>query len=81
MEQIKSSQKSGQRLKVRLTAGAALAALTFAVTPAAQAQTKIDLTIGSSHPIVLPWIKLMKEYFQPEINKRLAERGNKYQIN
>jgi TRAP-type C4-dicarboxylate transport system substrate-binding protein len=81
MEKRRNSRVADHRLKVKLTAGAAVAALVFAMMPSAQAQTKIDLTIGSSHPIVLPWIKLMKEYFQPEINKRLADRGNKYQIN
>lgn len=46
----------------------------------AQAQQVIDLTIGASHPLALPWIGQMQQYIQPEINKRLAAQGNKYQI-
>jgi TRAP-type C4-dicarboxylate transport system substrate-binding protein len=51
----------------------------FMALPAA-AQQSIDLTIGASHPLSLPWIGMMQQYFQPEVNKRLAANGNKYQI-
>jgi len=63
----------------KLTLGAALIVLAgYAST--ATAQQMIDLTIGASHPLGLPWIGMMQQYIQPEVNKRLAEQGNKYQI-
>lgn len=52
-----------------------------AIAQPANAAEEIDLTIASSHPLALPWIRLMKEYFQPEVNKRLAEQGGEYTIN
>ena len=48
--------------------------------PPAMAQQAIKLTIGSSHPTALAWVGMMQTYIQPEVNKRLAAKGNKYQI-
>ncbi len=67
-------------MKLVRTFGAALVALALAA-PVAKAQQTIDLTIGASHPATLPWIQLLQQWYQPEVNKRLAAAGNRYRIN
>lgn len=48
---------------------------------AAAAQQKIPLSIGSGHPAgPAIWVGTLKDFFVPEVNKRLAARGNRYQI-
>jgi TRAP-type transport system periplasmic protein len=64
---------------IRTTLSVASLICAMGVAPAV-AQQSIDLTIGASHPLTLPWINLMQQYLQPEVNKRLAANGNKYQI-
>lgn len=64
----------------RSIAGLAMFAAAAFCALSAQAQTSIKLTIAASHPTTLPWIALMQNYFEPEVNKRLAEAGNRYQI-
>lgn len=55
-----------------------LAGLT--VTEAA-AQQKIPLTIGSGHPAgPAIWVGTIKDFLVPEVNRRLQQRGNRYQI-
>ena len=56
------------------------AAAIFAGT-AAYAQQTITVNIGSSHPEANIWVYAMKNTFQPEVNRILAEAGNEYQIN
>lgn len=63
-----------RRMAVAVAATAAAAAFP------AMAQQTINLTIGASHPTVVPWVGLMQSYFQPEVNKRLAEAGNRYRV-
>lgn len=59
-----------------------LAAFALAVTPLfAAAQQTVNLTIGASHPETLPWIAAMKNFFVPEVNKRLEAAGGKVKIN
>ncbi|MBL0423004.1 C4-dicarboxylate TRAP transporter substrate-binding protein [Ramlibacter sp. AW1] len=57
-----------------------LAAVACAVTLPVQAQQTVNLTIGSSHPTVVPWVGLMQSYLQPEVNKRLAAAGSPYKV-
>jgi TRAP-type C4-dicarboxylate transport system substrate-binding protein len=59
---------------------AALAALGFTATPT-KAQEVINLTIGASHPVTIPWVNVMQTFVVPESNRRLQEQGNKYRIN
>ena len=66
-------------MKINFGVPAAIAALVIALP--ASAQQTIDLTIGASHPVSLPFIAAMKDFVQPEINRRLAAQGKKYQIN
>ncbi|WP_371036771.1 MULTISPECIES: C4-dicarboxylate TRAP transporter substrate-binding protein [unclassified Rhodosalinus] len=48
---------------------------------AAFAQQQITVNIGSSHPEQNIWVYAMKNTFQPEVNRILAENGNDYQVN
>ncbi len=59
----------------------ALATLLVAagLTAPAQAQQTIRLTAAAGHPPVFLWIKLIDEYFIPEVDKRLAA-GGKHRI-
>lgn len=61
----------------RLLAGASVAALL--AVPAAAQQT-ITVNIGSSHPEANIWVFAMKNSFQPEVDRILAEAGE-YRIN
>lgn len=47
---------------------------------AASAQQQITVNIGSSHPEANIWVYAMKNTFQPEVNRILAENGNDYQV-
>jgi C4-dicarboxylate-binding protein DctP len=46
----------------------------------AQAQQSIKLTIIDGYPPKALWVKVLIDYFIPEVNKRLAADGNKYRI-
>jgi TRAP-type C4-dicarboxylate transport system substrate-binding protein len=46
----------------------------------AQAQKAINLTAVSGYSPTASWVKIFKEYYIPEVNKRLAEKGE-YKIN
>ena len=57
----------------------ALGAMLLAALPA-QAQQVIKLTSAAGHPPVFLWVKILDEYFIPEVDKRLAAAGGKYKI-
>ena len=42
----------------------------------AQAQETIDLTVASSHPLVVPWVGFIKSHFMAKTDEILAETGN-----
>lgn len=63
--------------KIALAAGAAAIAL---LGQTAQAQQTIKMTAFAGHPAVFPWVKLMDEYFIPEVDKRLAAAGGKVKV-
>ena len=46
----------------------------------AEAQQKITINIASSHPTANIWVWAMKNVFQPEVDRLLKERGNKYAV-
>jgi TRAP-type C4-dicarboxylate transport system substrate-binding protein len=46
----------------------------------AYGQEEIDLTVASSHPLVIPWVGMIKSHFMAETDRILAEKGN-YKIN
>jgi TRAP-type C4-dicarboxylate transport system substrate-binding protein len=43
---------------------------------AAFAQETINLTVASSHPLVIPWVGMIKSHFMAETDRLLAEKGN-----
>ena len=63
----------------RLIASAALLAAASLAAPA-HAQPTIRLTAAAGHPPVFLWVKLVDEYFIPEVDKRLAAAGSKSKI-
>lgn len=62
----------------KLTLAAGSAAMALLVQPAA-AET-VKMTAFAGHPPVFPWVKMMDDYFIPEIDKRLAAAGGKTKI-
>ena len=56
-----------------IAAGVMAAPLTVA------AQETIPLTVASSHPLVVPWIGMIKSHFMARTDEILAETGN-YEI-
>jgi TRAP-type C4-dicarboxylate transport system substrate-binding protein len=61
-----------------LLAGAASLPL-FAVQ--SQAQTALNISISASHPVQNFWIHIMKNVFQPEVDKFLRDNGNTHRVN
>lgn len=47
----------------------------------AQAQSALNITIASSHPVQNYWVSNMKNVFQPEVEKFLRDNGNTHRIN
>lgn len=66
---------------MKLTLITAASAAAIFASGAAYAQQTITVNIGSSHPEANIWVYAMKNTFQPEVNRILAEAGNEYQIN
>ena len=64
---------------MKITAMAAATAILMGGT--AYAQQTITVNIGSSHPEANIWVYAMKNTFQPEVNRILAESGNDYTVN
>lgn len=59
-----------------------LASIAMVVMMAATVHAKtIQMTIITGHPPVIPWVKMLDEYFVPEVNKRLLAAGGSYEIN
>ena len=52
-----------------------LLAGTIAFPGAALAQETINLTVASSHPLVIPWVGMIKSHFMAETDRLLAEKG------
>lgn len=59
--------------------GAAVVGLGLLTGPAAAVE-EIDLTIASSHPLVVPWVGMIKTVFMEEVDRKLAATGD-YKIN
>lgn len=55
-----------------------IAALVVTATTA-QAETR-NLTIASSHPTTVPWVSVMQDYVEPEMNARLEAAGSDLRI-
>jgi len=66
---------------MKVGAYALAAAILLSVAPAsAQKIETIRLTIGSSHPPVIPWVAAMKNTVVAKSNKALEAKGSKYRI-
>jgi len=63
---------------IRSAAAAALVIGAMAAAPSARAET-YKLTAAAGHPPVFLWVKLMTEFYVPEVNRRLAA-GGKHKI-
>ena len=61
----------------KLMAAGAIAA-TLVAAPA-RAET-YNLTVAAGHPPVFLWVKLMSEFFIPEVDKRLADAGGAHKV-
>ena len=68
------------KIKLLLIGGiAATAALAVIGVQSASAK-EYKLIMSSSHPPIVPWVKVLKELVVPEANKRLKARGSKHTI-
>lgn len=64
-----------------LLAGASGAAALPLFNIRASAQQAITIQIGSSHPVQNFWVAMMKNVFQPEVDKFLRDNGNTHKVN
>ena len=60
------------KASLALLAGLAIAA----VSTTASAQKTIKLTVMDGYPAKALWVKILTNYYVPEVNKRLAKTGN-----
>lgn len=58
---------------------AVLTAAAFVLPAAVSAQERINLTVASSHPTVVPWVGMIQTHFMARTDELLAETGN-YEI-
>src|SRR5512144_1657785 len=65
------------KLAWKLVAAAAVAML--APAPLVHAET-FNITVSAGHGPQLPWIRLLKDFFMPEVDRRLKEAGGKHSI-
>jgi TRAP-type C4-dicarboxylate transport system substrate-binding protein len=56
-------------------------ALPLVAIHGAQAQTALTVQIAASHPVANFWVHIMKNVFQPEVDKFLRDNGNAHRIN
>lgn len=63
----------------RLFLAFALAA-SFVLGAPASAQQTIKLTMSAGHPPAFLWVRVLEEFFIPEIDRRLAAGGGKHRI-
>lgn len=68
-------------MNMRMTIATSALALAFATTGAAPAFAleTIRLTVATGHAPIVNWVKLLDQFYLPEIDRRLAETG-KYKI-
>lgn len=59
---------------------AALAAALFAGAAPASAQQTIKMTVSAGHPPAFLWVRLLDEFFIPEVDKRLAAAGGRHRV-
>lgn len=62
-------------------AGAAGAATLPVFSIKASAQSTLNITIAASHPVQNFWVAMMKNVFQPEVERLLRDGGNQVRVN
>ena len=67
------------KLRLHLLALAGLVSLAATLSPAAHAET-FKVTFSAAHGPQLPWIGAIKNFYIPEVDKRLKEAGGKHSI-
>jgi len=67
------------RIRGRLLAATLLLFAAAGWSLPAQAET-YRLTVAAGHPPVFLWVKLMSEFFIPEVDRRLAEAGGQHEV-
>lgn len=67
-------------MKIRNLLQALGAFVLVSLTSPAMAQQTIKITMSAGHPPAFLWVKVLDEFFAPEVDKRLAAAGNKYKI-
>jgi TRAP-type C4-dicarboxylate transport system substrate-binding protein len=67
-------------MKLRALILATAAVFAFATAAPAQQTETIRLTVGSSHPPVIPWVLAMRNTVVQKTNKALESKGSKYRI-
>jgi TRAP-type C4-dicarboxylate transport system substrate-binding protein len=76
---IKEPENREETTMIRLLS-AFVIALAMAAGPARAEPKEINLTVASSHPLVVPWVGFIKSVFMAEVDAKLAQAGN-YKIN
>src|SRR5262249_18682922 len=56
------------------------AAATIVAAPAAVRAETFEITVSAGHGPQLPWIRMLQDYFMPEVGRRLKEAGGKHII-
>lgn len=67
-------------MKLRALILATVAVFAFVAPAPAQQTETIRLTVGSSHPPVIPWVLAMRNTVVQKTNKALEAKGSKYRI-
>lgn len=57
-----------------------IAALVFSVPVGSVSAKTYKITVVAGHPPIFLWVTLCRDYFIPEVNKRLQEAGGKHKI-
>src|SRR5262249_9024803 len=64
----------------RLIRTLALAAVAIVAAPATVRADTFEITVSAAHGPQLPWIRMLADYFMPEVDQRLKQAGSKHNI-
>lgn len=68
------------KLNRRSFLATSLAAASLPLLPSRAFATEFKLTAGSSHPPIIPWVGVIKDFVVPESVKRLNDSGSEHSI-
>ena len=66
---------SSRRRFLQSTTFPALTAAVAGFTPLARASS-VSITVATGHPPVIPWVRVLNDYFIPEVDRRAAAAGH-----